>query len=113
VWSCGDGEFRGQEQGFAVVDLAGPEAGPIVVPGEEQTARNAIAVVVGPDYVEFRINDETVTTFPRAEIDVDGVTGYRVGAGLNLHLISFAVRADGQTTEWAPQPAETSEEGGA
>lgn len=113
TWIVRRREFRGQEQGFAVVDLAGPEPGPILVPGEEQTARNTITVVAGPDRIEFRINDETVTTFPRAELDVDGVTGFRVGTGLNLHLISLTVDSDGATTEWAPQPAESSEEGGA
>lgn len=113
TWIVRRREYRGQEQGFAVVDLAGPEAGPIVVPGEAQTARNAIAVVAGSDRVEFRINDETVTTLSRAELEVDGVTGFRVGADLNLHLISFMVDSDGETTEWAPVPAESSEEDGA
>lgn len=106
TWVVRRREFRGQEQGFTVVDLAGPEPGPIGVPGEEDTARNAIAIVAGSDRVEFRINDETVTTLPRADIDVDGVTGFRVGAGLNLHLISFTVSSKGKTTEWAPQPEE-------
>lgn len=113
TWVVRRREYRGQEQGFAVVDLAGPEPGPIVVPGEAQTARNAIAVVAGSDHVEFRINDETVATLPRAELDLDGVTGFRVGAGLNLHLTSFTVRSDGETTEWAPAPEESSEGGGA
>lgn len=113
TWVVRRREYRGQEQGFAVVDLAGPEPGPIVVPGQEQTARNTIAVVAGSDRVEFQINHATVTTFPRAEMDVDGVTGFRVGAGLNLHLVSFTVSSDGDTTEWAPQPAESPEEGGA
>lgn len=109
TWVVRRREYRGQEQGFEVVDLAGPAPGPIAVPGEEQTARNAIAVVAGLDRVEFRINEETVTTLPRAELDVNGVTGFRVGTGLNLHLISFTVAAGGETTEWAPQ----SEGGGA
>lgn len=112
-WIVRRREFRGQEQGFAVVDLAGPEPGPIAVPGDEQTARNAISIMAGSDRIEFRINQETVTTFPRGELDVDGVTGFRIGADLNLHLISFTVGSHGETTEWAPQPAESSEEGGA
>lgn len=111
TWVVRRREYRGQEQGFAVVDLAGPEPGPIVVPGEEQTARNAIGIVANPDVVEFRINEQTVVTFPRAELDVDGVTGFRVGAGLNLHLISLTIDSDGQATEWAPQPPESPEEG--
>lgn len=49
----------------------------------------------------------------RAELDVDGVAGLRVGAGLNLHLISLVIRSDGEATEWVPQPAEPPEEGGA
>lgn len=113
TWVVRRREYRGQEQGFAVVDLAGPAPGPIVVPGEEQTARNAIAIVAGSDQVEFRINDETVAALPRAELDVHGVTGFRVGAGLNLHLVSLTVHSDGATTEWAPAPAESSEGGGA
>lgn len=113
TWVVRRREYRGVEQGFAVVDLAGPEPGPILVPGDQQTARNAIAVVAGPERVEFRINDETVATLPRAELDVDGVAGLRVGAGLNLHLISFVIRSGAEATEWAPQPAESPEEGGA
>ena len=113
TWVVRQRAYRGREQGFAVVDVLGPEPGPVALPGEEQTARNALAVVVGSDQVEFRVNDETVVTLPRDELELDGVTGFRVGAGLNLHLISLSVTAGGETTEWAPAPPPESEEGGA
>jgi hypothetical protein len=111
TWIVRRRAFQGQ-QGYAVVDVAGPEAGPIAVPGDEATARNVIAVVAGPDQVEFRVNGEAVATLPRAELDVDGVAGFRVGAGLNLHLVSLTIVSHGATTEWAPARTESPEEGG-
>lgn len=112
TWVVRRREFRGLEQGFAIVDLAGPEAGPIAPPGDEQAVRNVIAVAARPDEVEFRVNGETVATLPRVGLEVDGVTGFRVGAGLNLHLVSLTVASDGRTAEWAPAQAESSGEAG-
>lgn len=112
TWVVRSREFRGGAHGFVVEDLAGPEPGPVAVPGDETTAKNVLAVVARPDSVVFRLNGETVATLPRAELTVDGIVGFRVGADLNLHLVSLTIKSDGATTEWAPQPAEPPEEGG-
>jgi hypothetical protein len=113
TWVVRSREFRGDALGFVVEDLAGPEPGPVAVPDDETTAKNVLAVVARPDSVEFRLNGETVATLPRAELTVDGVVGFRVGADLNLHLVSLTINSGDETTEWAPAPAESSEEGGA
>jgi hypothetical protein len=48
------------------------------------------------------LNGETVLTLPRGELALDGVTGFRVGAGLNLHLTTLDVASDSGTRRWAP-----------
>lgn len=101
------------ETGFHVVDLAGPTPGPVALPGDEMTAKNAISVVAAADHVEFRLNGETVVRLPRRELPVDGVVGFRVGSGLNLHLVSLSIASDGRTTEWAPARPDAAEEDGA
>lgn len=100
------------ETGFHVVDLAGPAPGPVALPGDEMTARNALTIVAGPDYVEFRLNGETVTRLPRRELPVDGIVGFRVGSGLNLHLVSLSVTSGEETKDWAPARPDAPEGGG-
>jgi hypothetical protein len=96
-------ERRSGEDGVHVVaDLVGPEPGPVAVPGEEATAKNLLAAVVGEESVVFRLNGETVATLPRADLAVEGVVGFRVGAGLNLHLTTLTIETDGKTEAWAP-----------
>lgn len=101
------------EDGAAVVsEVAGPEAGPVALPGDEVTAKNALAVSADPESVAFRVNGETVLTLPRGDLPVDGVVGFRVGAGLNLHLTTLSVTAGGETTTWAPAREDAPGEGG-
>jgi len=112
TWVVRSRAFRGDAHGFVVGDLAGPEPGPVAVPGDETTAKNVLAVVARPDSVEFRLNGETVSTLPRAELTVDGIVGFRVGADLNLHLVSLTINSGDETTEWAPAPVDSPEGGG-
>lgn len=101
------------ENGAAVVsEIAGPESGPVALPGDEVTAKNVLAVSADPESVAFRVNGETVLTIPRYDVPVDGIVGFRVGAGLNLHLTTLTVTAGGETTTWAPAREDAAEEGG-
>ena len=111
TWVVRTREFRSLEQGAEIVDVLGPEPGPVALPGEEMTAQNEMVIRAGAEEIAFELNDETVATLPRAELPVDGVVGFRVGAGLNLHLTTLTIVEDGRTERWAPN-GEAPEEGG-
>lgn len=100
-----------RQRGFEIVDLAGPGSAPLAVPGEEGPAKNTLRIVVGADEVEFHVNGEAVAKLPRADLSVDGVVGFRVGAGLNLHLTTLTIARGDHLERWAPV-AEQPEEGG-
>lgn len=72
---------------------------------------NPYGLVVGADEVEFHVNGEAVAGLPRADLSVDGVVGFRVGAGLNLHLTTLTIARGDHLERWAPV-AEQPEEGG-
>lgn len=87
---------------FIVKKRAGPEA-PTVRPwsaddailgwgdrGEDVSVRNVLAVEAGAETVRFFVNDEEVAAVPRAELDVDGIFGFRVNHRLNLHISTLA-----------------------
>lgn len=102
-WVVRTRENRGGTNGPMIVDVAGPEAGPVVLPtGEDPTGKNVFGIDVDEDEARFRLNGETVLTLPRGELAFDGITGFRVGAGLNLHLTTLDVTSDSGTTHWAP-----------
>jgi hypothetical protein len=41
------------------------------------------------------------------------VAGFRVGADLNLHLLTLSITSGGETTRWAPEPDDGTEGSGA
>lgn len=47
---------------------------------------NVLAVEAGPETVRFFVNDQEVASVPRADFPADGVYGFRVNHGLNLHI---------------------------
>lgn len=112
TWVVRERRDAGPERGYVVEEVVGPEPGPVAVPGDEVNARNELAVAAGPEDVAFRVNGETVTVLPRADLAVDGVAGFRVGSDLNLHLATLSITKDGETEQWAPAPAEQPEGGG-
>lgn len=91
-----------RQSGFRLVELAGPSPAPLALPADGEPAKNSLAVRVGPDRVEFRVNDEAVAELPRADLPVDGVFGLRVGAGLNLHLTTLTIERGDTLVRWAP-----------
>jgi len=54
--------------------------------GQETSVKNVLAVEAHADLVRFLVNDEEVARFPRAQLEVDGIYGFRVNHGLNLHV---------------------------
>ena len=58
-------------------------------PGE--TALNKLSVAVGSDSVTFSVNGVSVATVPVGDVDTDGLAGFRVNHGLNLHISDFSV----------------------
>ena len=50
------------------------------------TAKNVLAVEASADEVRFFVNGARVAALPRAELEMDGVFGFRVNHMLNLHI---------------------------
>lgn len=109
-WVIRKRTFEGTQGGASIVDVAGPEPGPVALPGDGATAKNVLAIVAGEEDVAFRVNGETVAALPRADLPVDGVVSFRVGAGLNLHLTTLTIARGDRLERWAPA-AEAPEEG--
>lgn len=54
--------------------------------GEDVSVKNVLAVEVDEERVRFLVNGETVWEGERGSLDLDGVYGFRVNHGLNLHV---------------------------
>lgn len=60
------------------------------VKGGAEGAANVVQVVVD-SVVTFRVNGAAIATFPRAQLSTDGLYGFRMGKGLNLHVTTLDV----------------------
>jgi hypothetical protein len=67
-------------------------------PGKE-TVKNVFRVDVNPKDVVFTANGKEVATLARTEVSVEGLFGFRVGSGMNLHASRMDV-----TQKLAPVP---------
>lgn len=67
---------------------------------EGKTVTNVLSVRAEPDSVRFLVNSERITAFARADLNVDGSFGFRIGKGVNLHITNLDV-----TRRLAPFPA--------
>lgn len=56
------------------------------------TAKNVLAVEVGPEAVRFLVNGQPVTTLQRSDVDTDGVVGLRLNHSLNLHVTTLKLQ---------------------
>ncbi len=59
--------------------------------GGEDSIKNVLAVEAHGNDVRFLVNGEEVATHPRSEVAVDGIIGFRVNHGLNLHISRLEV----------------------
>jgi hypothetical protein len=55
-------------------------------------ATNALAIVVGPEQVSFRVNGTEVYAAARSDVDADGIAGLRVNHNLDVHIDGFGVK---------------------
>jgi hypothetical protein len=62
-------------------------ASPVVRGGSEGGA-NVISVAVDSNVV-FRVNGETIATLRRSGTPTDGAIGFRIAAGINLHITTL------------------------
>ena len=58
------------------------------VKGGAEGAANVLQIVVDTA-VTFRVNGTAVSTFPRTQLNTDGLFGFRMGEGLNLHVTTL------------------------
>jgi len=58
---------------------------------EKGSQTNELAIQVGRDQVTFLANGQTVVTHPAKAVDVVGVSGLRIGHGLDVHIEGFSV----------------------
>ena len=54
--------------------------------GDEESVGNVLAVEAGADTVRFLVNGSEVATMPRAQLELDGIYGFRVNHALDLHV---------------------------
>lgn len=72
--------------------------------GVEPAVRNVLRVEAGGSTVRFLANGVRVAELPRSEVDPDGIVGFRVDAGTNIHITTLNVTTGGTTRNWAPIP---------
>lgn len=65
----------------------------------DSTARNVVRADVERDRIVLRVNGVPVATLSRVDLPADGALGFRIGQGVNLHIIRLDV-----TYRLAPVP---------
>lgn len=60
-------------------------------PDAQGSQANELAIVVGRDTVTFMANGQTVATQPRNAVDAVGISGLRIGHGLDVRIEGFSV----------------------
>ena len=63
--------------------------------GGEDTVKNVLGIECAAEMVHFLVNDERVSSLPRAELEVDGVVGLRINHGLNVHVTELTIESRG------------------
>lgn len=59
--------------------------------GGTGTVRNTLTIEVGATEIVFSANGTAIARLPREAAPVDGAFGFRIGAGINLHMTSLDV----------------------
>ena len=88
-----DGKFLIRKRNAAAVtDVAGDWADhAAIVKPDSGKAANELSIRVAKDGVTFMANGKEVAKHPPAAVDTEGVTGVRVGHGLDLQIDGFTV----------------------
>lgn len=64
------------------------------------TVRTVVRVLAEPDSVRYFVDGNRVGAWPRSALPVDGVYGFRIGRGTNMHITNLDI-----TRRHAPYPA--------
>jgi hypothetical protein len=101
-----DGDYAIRQQAeYQSTDLAtGRHEAILRWTGDEPTVRNVLGVRAGESMVRFVVNGVTVAELPRSRVEPEGIVGFRVDAGTNLHITTLDVSAGGSKRSWAPVP---------
>lgn len=89
-----DGKFLIRKRtGATVANVGGDWADHAAIqkPNAQGSQTNELAVQVGRDTVTFMANGQTVATHPTKAVDVIGISGLRIGHGLDVHVEGFGV----------------------
>ena len=89
-----DGKFLiVKRTGATTANVAGDWADHAAIqkPNAQGSQTNALAIGVGRDTVTFMVNGQTVATHPAKAVDVVGVSGLRIGHGLDVQIEGFSV----------------------
>jgi hypothetical protein len=89
-----DGKFLIKKRtGATTANVAGDWADHAAIqkPNAQGSQTNELAIQVGRDTVTFLANGQTVATQPAKAVDVVGISGLRVGHGLDLQIEGFSV----------------------
>jgi hypothetical protein len=89
-----DGKFLIKKRtGATTANVAGDWADHAAIqkPNAQGSQTNELAIQVGRDTVTFLANGQTVATQPAKAVDVVGISGLRVGHGLDLQIDGFSV----------------------
>jgi hypothetical protein len=89
-----DGKYLIRKRsGSTIADVAGGWADHAAIqkPNASGSQTNELAIEVGRDAVVFMANGQTVATHPATAIDVVGMSGLRIGHGLDVQIDGFSV----------------------
>ena len=89
-----DGKYLIRKRsGATVTDVAGTWADhpAIQKPNASGSQTNELSIQVGRDAVAFMANGQTVATHPATAVDVVGMSGLRIGHGLDVQVNGFSV----------------------
>ena len=89
-----DGKFLIRKRtGATTANVAGDWADHAAIqkPNAQGSQTNELAIQVGRDTVTFMANGQTVATQPGKAVDVVGISGLRIGHGLDVHIEGFSV----------------------
>ena len=82
-----------RRSGSTIADVGGSWADHAAIqkPNASGSQTNELAIQVGRDAVVFMANGQTVATHPATAIDVVGMSGLRIGHGLDVQIDGFSV----------------------
>lgn len=92
VFAFSDGQMRPKRDGAPREGIT-----PLAADG---TVRAAVRVLAEPDSERYFVDGTRVGAWPRSALPVDGVYGFRIGRGANMHITNLDI-----TRRHAPFPA--------